>query len=137
MGKIIIITFFISCSYPTDIKKILLESRTRGAHEVLSLTSERELIYDRSIGEDQGIDTLIISTEDYQSVNSKLVELDLENIANFQSSTDNAVIDRAMATRLTIITQSGMVYESNSFDRGNPPKELEEMINVLRALVQG
>ncbi|MDO5978535.1 hypothetical protein [Flavivirga spongiicola] len=59
-----------------------------------------------------------------------LKSIDVENIPNLKAPSENRFFDGAAIARLKII-YDGTAYESQSFDHGNPPKEIEVLVKEI------
>jgi hypothetical protein len=62
-----------------------------------------------------------------------LKKVDIEQIPNLKAPTENRFFDGAAIASLKI-TYKGTVYESASFDHGNPPKEIELLVKEILSI---
>jgi hypothetical protein len=60
-------------------------------------------------------------------------EVDLEEIPNLKAPTEKRFYDGAAIANINIIYK-GKTYESNGFDHGNPPLEIEKLVNKITLL---
>lgn len=59
--------------------------------------------------------------------------IDIKNIPNLKAPSENRFFDGAAIAKLKII-YDGTVYESQSFDHGNPPKEIEPLVKEILSI---
>ena len=59
--------------------------------------------------------------------------MDIEQIPNLKAPTENRFFDGAAIANLKI-SYKGTIYESASFDHGNPPKEIEPLVKEILSI---
>ncbi|MDD7884642.1 hypothetical protein [Flavivirga sp. 57AJ16] len=59
--------------------------------------------------------------------------IDVENMSNLKAPSENRFFDGAAIAKLKII-YDGTAYESQSFDHGNPPKEIEVLVKEILSI---
>jgi hypothetical protein len=59
--------------------------------------------------------------------------IDLDKLKEYKGTTEASAVDRALIAHLEIEINSTM-YSSNSFDHGNPPKEIKAVIDKILAM---
>ena len=57
-------------------------------------------------------------------------KVNLENLSSLKAPTDKRTYDGAAIGNLKI-TKNGKTYETQGFDNGFPPKEIEKLVNLL------
>ncbi|MBP0902699.1 META domain-containing protein [Mariniflexile gromovii] len=62
-----------------------------------------------------------------------LKPIDIENIPNLKAPSENRFFDGAAIANLKI-TYEGKTYESQSFDHGNPPKEIAQLVKEMLSI---
>ncbi|KUJ63075.1 hypothetical protein AR687_02655 [Flavobacteriaceae bacterium CRH] len=71
-----------------------------------------------------------INTAKWNQIVAEFEKVNLEQIATLKAPSDKRAYDGAAIGNLKI-TQNQKTYESTSFDNGNPPKEIEKLVNLL------
>lgn len=69
-------------------------------------------------------------TSYWNEIKRLINKLNLEDINSFKPSSDKRLYDGALHATLNINLKS-KVYESQTFDHGNPPKELKEIVEKV------
>lgn len=104
-------------------------ANTRGFYQKLML--ENGVL---RISEDRNSDVkaevLKLSKDDSQSLVVAFQEIDLEQLSDYKAPTEKRFYDGAAIGKLKITIQ-GKVYESQDFDHGNPPVEIEQFVDKL------
>ncbi|WP_445957303.1 hypothetical protein [Yeosuana sp.] len=73
-------------------------------------------------------------TEDqWETLINLLKKVDIEQIPNLKAPTENRFFDGAAIANLKI-SYKGTIYESASFDHGNPPKEIEPLVKEILSI---
>lgn len=72
--------------------------------------------------------------KDWTELNHLVSGLDLMQIESWEAPTQQRFYDGARATTISI-TADGTTYNSQSFDEGKPPAQLEALYNYLESLV--
>ncbi|MEN3323399.1 hypothetical protein VP395_06645 [Mariniflexile soesokkakense] len=73
------------------------------------------------------------SKPNWKSILKALKPIDIENIPNLKAPSENRFFDGAAIANLKI-TYDGKTYESQSFDHGNPPKEIAELVKEMLSI---
>jgi hypothetical protein len=76
---------------------------------------------------------MTISKSDWKKIVEAFQEVDLEEIPNLKAPTEKRFYDGAAIANIKIIYK-GKTYESNGFDHGNPPLEIEKLVNKITLL---
>jgi len=95
-------------------KKIVVENQT------VSITNGRD---------QQAVETKI-DTAKWNQIVAAFEKINLDGIAALKAPSDKRAYDGAAIGNLKI-TQNQKTYESTSFDNGNPPQEIEKLVNLL------
>lgn len=120
----------IACSAQTkDSISIEYKAVTRGSQISLIANSE-ELIY---TSYDKNLE-LKISEHQWNEITALVLDIDLEAMKKLVPPSTESHTDRAMIGSLSI-GKNGKYYESSTFDHGNPPKEIKELVDALFELV--
>jgi len=73
------------------------------------------------------------SEVDWSKLMDALNTIDLKNISTFKAPTQARLYDGAASAQLTI-TKESHSFESNSFDHGKPPKEIEALVKEILSI---
>lgn len=74
------------------------------------------------------------SNEDtWKTFTDILKKIDIENIQNLKAPSENRFFDGAAIANLKI-TIDGKTYETPSFDHGNPPKEIAQLVKEMLSI---
>ncbi len=71
--------------------------------------------------------------DDWSKLMNLLNTIDLKGISKLQAPTQARLYDGAAIAQLTI-TQNNVLFETNSFDHGKPPLEIETLVNKILSL---
>jgi len=77
--------------------------------------------------------TKTCSKDDWPKLINLLHAIDLKNISKLEAPTQARLYDGAAIAQLTI-TKKNAVFETNSFDHGKPPKEIEALVKKILSL---
>ena len=69
----------------------------------------------------------------WHTLNSLLETINLEQLPNLESPSDNRFVDRAAIANLTIHFK-GETYKTEGFDDGNPPREIAELVKEILSM---
>lgn len=117
------------------VSKIKLEKVTIGSNSVLEIT-KNEILHSETQRDGSG-DAVKgeMSQKNWKEINSLVSKLDLSQIDQWEGPTQARFYDGAKATVIIIEFDNGEVYNSQSFDEGEPPVELKELYGYLESLV--
>jgi len=73
------------------------------------------------------------SKDDWSKLMNLLNAINLKNISKLEAPTQARLYDGAAIAQLTI-TQENVSFETNSFDHGKPPKEIEALVIKILSL---
>ena len=77
--------------------------------------------------------TKTCSEADWNNLMKVLKTVDVENIPSLKAPSEDRFFDGAAIGNLKI-TYNGTVYESQSFDHGNPPKEIATLVKEILSI---
>ena len=75
------------------------------------------------------------SEETWKRINDMLKSVDLEQLRTLESPSENRFVDAAAIANLKI-THNGKTYKTESFDDGNPPKEIDALVKEILSIAQ-
>lgn len=70
---------------------------------------------------------------DWGKIIKTLKTVDVENVPHFKAPSEKRLFDGAAIAKLKI-TYNGNVYQSQSFDHGNPPKEIAALVKEMLSI---
>lgn len=106
------------------------ESFTRGHRQIIEINSEKTHIESTA----KQIDTVLITPkENWKTLVTEANKIDLSTLATLKAPSKKHMFDGAAAASL-LVTKANTTYQSASFDHGNPPKEIADLINTITAL---
>ena len=73
------------------------------------------------------------SKDDWSKLMNLLNAVDLKNISKLKAPTEARLYDGAAIAQL-IILKENVTFESSSFDHGNPPKEIEALVQEILSM---
>ncbi len=76
-----------------------------------------------------------LSDSELKELVTAFQEVNLEEIPNLKSPTEKRFYDGAAIADL-VITYQGKTYQSQAFDHGNPPVEIERLVNKLASYLK-
>ena len=79
--------------------------------------------------------TYTCSKQDWDEIATLLSKIDVTKINNLKAPSTKSYSDAAMAATLKL-TMDGKEISTPSFDHGNPPDEIEALVNKLLSLKQ-
>jgi hypothetical protein len=71
-----------------------------------------------------------ISDAQWKQIVAEFSKINLQNIPTLKAPTEKRFYDGAAIGNLKI-TQNQKTYETQGFDNGSPPKEIEKLVNLL------
>lgn len=115
------------------LRSVTYSAMTRGSSYSCSIDSKSITV--ESNGELTQNKTVNIKLIDWKNLQKIVNDISLNAIGNFMSTTNNSTHDRVRIATL-VIEADGEVYESESFDEGNPPSELKPLIDLMLTLAE-
>lgn len=120
------------CNEGGEIEKasISYEASTRGFYRIIKI-EEKKLYVASTRGEKP--EEVKISKKDWSILVDAFKEINLEELPNYQVPSQKRMVDAAPHANFKVM-KDGKIYESQVFDHGHPPLEIEGFINKLIAL---
>lgn len=121
---------------PQDQQKIdsvIYEATTRGYYEKIMITANKvSYTHDRNTiaAEFQDLDT-----EAWLNLINSIETVGLANIEQFEAPTKMHQVDGAALAHIEIHSEERM-YRTQTFDKGNPPKELSSIYNTIQTIIE-
>lgn len=113
------------------VQKVELEELTRGTNKVLVFTSDSKNVTHNGTETKRNF-----SGTEWDQVVKAINAIDLEKIDTYEGPTTARFYDGALAATIRI-HKDGKVYTSQSFDSGQPPKELAALYKLLAPAFDG
>ncbi|MET3538785.1 hypothetical protein [Chryseobacterium limigenitum] len=107
------------------IEKIEIIEKTRGTNRIISFTPTSKIV-----SVNGNITTTELPSIEWQNILKQATTIDLSKISLLESPTTNRYSDKALSSKISIIS-NGKTYLSSDFDAGVPPKELENLYSIL------
>ncbi|MDQ0780562.1 hypothetical protein QF044_000416 [Chryseobacterium sp. W4I1] len=107
------------------IEKVEVTEQTRGTNRKMTFTPGSKIV-----SVNGNVSNSIVSDEDWASIIHQTDLIDLDKIASLKAPSEGRFTDRALSSVVSI-TVNGKVYQSSTFDSGIPPKELENLYQLL------
>jgi hypothetical protein len=117
-----------------DVESAIIEytATTRGFYQQIVVQNQKfSVTKDRN-----GNEKLVqqdISKSDWKKIIEAFQDVDLEEIPNMKGPTEKRFYDGAAIANIKIIYK-GKTYGTNGFDHGNPPVEIEKLVNRITQL---
>jgi hypothetical protein len=112
--------------------KIEYKAYSRGFYQEIII--ENQMGFVTKMRDDKPI-VFRLSIADRKSLNIAIQELDLDSLSQLKAPTEKRLFDGAAIANLKI-TKQGKRYESQSFDHGYPPAEIEKIVNKMLSFVK-
>lgn len=115
------------------ISKISLEKVTMGSNSSLEITKDEILFTETQRDGSADAAKGDTSPKNWNEINKLISQLDLSQIHQWEGPSQARFYDGARATTI-IIEANGEIYNSQSFDEGEPPAELKKLYDYLESL---
>lgn len=112
-----------------DSLSINYNAATRGS-SILIIVATSKVIYTSNTENKE----IALSEIQWNKIKELTSKIELETISNLEAPSNKRYTDRALIGSLTI-TKDDEIYESSTFDHGNPPIELKKLIDSLFEIV--
>jgi hypothetical protein len=112
--------------------KIEYKAYSRGFYQVIAIENQMGFVTKRR--GDKPI-AFRLSIADRKSLNIAIQELDLESLSQLKAPTDKRLFDGTAIASLKIMKQ-GKTFETQSFDHGYPPAEIQKIVNKTLSFVK-
>jgi hypothetical protein len=106
---------------------------TRGTYKNVTV-SEQKVIVNNSRGKEATV-TYPCSKDDWNEITRLLSDVDASKLTDLKAPSTKSHYDGALAATLKL-TIDGKDISSPSFDHGNPPKEISELVNKLLSMAK-
>jgi len=110
------------------------EANTRGFYQKITVQNHKVSVSKDRKGQDVPVAT-DISEADWKELVQLFQEINLEELPNLKAPTEKRFYDGAAIANLKV-TYKDKVYETNGFDHGFPPAEIERMVNKINSLLK-
>jgi hypothetical protein len=119
-----------------DLKSAVIEytANTRGFFRKVTI-KDGAISIQKERGEGSAISKSRISDADQKELVTAFNEVNLDGIAGLKAPSEKRFYDGAAIANLKI-TYKGKVYESQAFDHGTPPAEIEKLVNKLTSFIK-
>lgn len=104
-------------------------ANTRGFYEKL-MVNKGVLSKSEDRNSDAKAEVIHLDKEDTQELIAAFQEINLDDLKEYKAPTEKRFYDGAAIAKLKI-TYQGKTYESQDFDHGNPPVEIEKFVDKL------
>ena len=117
-----------------DIETAVIEytANTRGFYQKITVQKQKFTVSKNRDGKDTPAEQKI-SNSDWKKIIEAFQEVDLEGIPTLKAPTEKRLYDGAAIADLKIIYQE-KTYRTQPFDHGNPPIEIEKLVNKITVL---
>ena len=110
---------------------ITYEAITRGSNMII--TAKHNAVTVNAVRQEKISTTTTVSKDEWNEVIKELDKIDLNKINELKAPTDKRLYDGAMIASV-IVKLKDTTYHSSSFDHGNPPAEIEALVNKILSL---
>lgn len=112
--------------------KIEYKAYSRGFYQTISVVNQ--MVFVTKNREEKPV-AFKLPVADWKSLHLAIQELDLEMLSQMKAPTDKRLFDGAAIANLKI-TKQGKTFESQSFDHGYPPAEIEKIVTKMLSFVK-
>lgn len=107
------------------------ETTSRGFYEYISISKSNIAISnDRGL---QSVSNYSCEESDWDALNNLIENTDLEALQMLKAPSDKRLSDAAAEATMAIKI-GDVLYSSPAFDHGNPPKEIEALVNKMLSI---
>ncbi|MDP2159455.1 MAG: hypothetical protein Q8K02_03165 [Flavobacterium sp.] len=71
----------------------------------------------------------------WQEITDLYLKIDPKDLQKLKAPSENRFVDASAIANLRVI-YDGKLYETESFDHGNPPKEISELVKVIISIAK-
>ncbi|MBK8599352.1 MAG: hypothetical protein IPN80_01280 [Flavobacterium sp.] len=117
-----------------DIESAVIEytATTRGFYQQIVVQNQKFTVTKDRNGNEKLIQQSI-SKADWKDIIEAFQDVDLEGFKDLKGPTEKRFYDGAAIGNIKVIYK-GKTYETNGFDHGNPPLEIEKLVNKITQL---
>ncbi|MDO4727819.1 MAG: hypothetical protein Q4B43_02310 [Bacteroidota bacterium] len=101
---------------------------TRGSFDKTILKKDSVVIIDKI--SDNQVQSYALSDQEWKDVIAEVKKIDRNKLKEYKAPTNNRYTDGTKAAQLRVIYQD-QVYQTDQFDRGNPPSELKSLVDKV------
>ena len=121
----VLLTFFKGFTQKNDVLEFKYTASTRGVLNEIIIKKDSTSIKRLDLSQ-----TLKTSSEKWDALLLLVKTIDVEKLEKLEPPSDKRFSDAALSANLFITTKIKK-YESSSFDHGNPPWEIKEIVKLL------
>ncbi|MFD1616135.1 META domain-containing protein [Gelatiniphilus marinus] len=103
---------------------------SRGTYKLIKINQKKVSVINKQNGKPKAN---ACNKNDWQKLIKAFKTFDVKNISNLKAPSKNRFFDGAAIANLKI-AYNGVVYESQSFDHGNPPKEIAALVKEILSI---
>ena len=111
------------------VPRLEYEANTRGFYEKIIIENKMVIVSNDRSGKPNG-EPISLSDDQNKELSSYLKNVKLEELATYKDPTQKRFYDGAAIANLKITT-NGTEYKTVDFDHGNPPVEIEKLVNKI------
>lgn len=115
-----------------DTAVIEYTATTRGFYQQITVQNQKYTVT-KDRGGNEKLAQQDISKSDWKKIIEAFQEVDLDGLQNLKGPTEKRFYDGAAIANIKI-TYKGKSYETNGFDHGNPPIEIEKLVRKITLL---
>ena len=117
-----------------DIESAVIEytATTRGFYQQIVVQNQKFTVTKDRNGNEK-LAQQDISKSDWKKIIEAFQEVDLDGMQDLKGPTEKRFYDGAAIANIKI-TYKGKIYETNGFDHGNPPIEIEKLVRKITLL---
>ena len=117
----------------TSVESFNYETTTRGSSAIYTVTPEMVTVKrsGMNISEKSGK----ISKDEWNSLLEKASAIDASKMSEFEAPSDSRATDAALIATLSM-RKNDTVYETNTFDHGNPPMMVKPLVEAILRLAE-
>lgn len=115
-----------------DTAVIEYTATTRGFYQQITVQNQKYTVT-KDRGGNEKLVQQDISKSDWKKIIEAFQEVDLDGLQNLKGPTEKRFYDGAAIANIKI-TYKGKSYETNGFDHGNPPIEIEKLVQKITLL---
>lgn len=129
---VLAISIITSCSSAKitqpDVIAIEYQAMTRGSNREVVLT--KDVLEVRDVTGTSEVSSTIITVEQWNDILKELEKVEVAKMPELKAPTNKRFYDGALIGTLTVRTKD-TIYRSSSFDHGNPPSEIANLVNKI------
>jgi len=110
---------------------ITYEAITRGSSVII--TANKDAVTTNAVRAEKNSTTSTVTPEQWKEVIKELEKVELNKINDLKAPTNKRLYDGAMIASVTVKLKD-TTYHRSSFDHGNPPVEIEALVNKIISL---